>query len=57
MSTQITLPTEVNELAGKVSANKQAEVQTILQQIFTGTDDWEKQVDAIEVKDLSLIHI
>lgn len=53
MSTQITLPTEVNELAGKVSANKQAEVQTILQQIFTGTDDWEKQVDAIEVKDIN----
>lgn len=53
MSTQITLPTEVNELAGKVSVNKQAEVQTILQQIFTGTDDWEKQVDAIEVKDIN----
>ena len=49
----ITLPTEVNELAVKVSANKQAEVQTVLQQIFTGTDDWEKQVDAIEVKDIT----
>jgi hypothetical protein len=49
----ITLPTEVNELAVKVSANKQAEVQTVLQQIFTGTDDWEKQVDAIEVKDIN----
>jgi len=48
----ITLPTEVNELAKKVSANKQAEVQNVLQQIFTGTDDWEKQVDAIEVKDI-----
>lgn len=45
-----TLPTEVNELAAKVSANKQAEVQTVLQQIFTGTADWEKQVDAIDVK-------
>ena len=49
----IKLPTEVNELAVKVSANKQAEVQTVLQQIFTGTDDWEKQVDAIEVKDIN----
>jgi len=49
----ITLPTEVNELAVKVSANKQAEVQTVLQQIFTGTDDWEKQVNAIEVKDIN----
>ena len=46
------LPLEINELAVKVSANKQAEVQTVLQQIFTGTDDWEKQVDAIEVKDI-----
>lgn len=51
METQIiTLPAEVNELAVKVSANKQEEVQNVLQQIFTGTDDWEKQVDAIEVK-------
>lgn len=49
----ITLPVEVSELAIKVSANKQAEVQTVLQQIFTGTDDWEKQVDAIEVKDIN----
>lgn len=49
----ITLPTEVNELAVKVSANKQAEVQTVLQQIFTGTDEWEKQVDAIEVKGIN----
>ena len=49
----IKLPTEVNELAVKVSANKQAEVQTVLQQIFTGTDDWDKQVDAIEVKDIN----
>lgn len=54
METQIIkLPTEVNELAAKVSANKQAEVQTILQQIFTGTDEWERQVDAIEVKDVN----
>lgn len=49
----IKLPTEVNELAVKVSAKKQAEVQSVLQQIFTGTDDWEKQVDAIEVKDIN----
>lgn len=49
----ITLPVEVSELAVKVSANKQEEVKTVLQQIFTGTDDWEKQVDAIEVKDIN----
>lgn len=53
MENLITLPLEVNELASKVSINKQAEVQTVLQQIFTGTDDWEKQVDAIEVKDIN----
>lgn len=47
------LPAEVNELAVKVSDNKQTEVQTVLQQIFTGTDDWEKQVDAIEVKSIN----
>jgi hypothetical protein len=54
MELQITnLPLEVNELATKVSANKQAEVQTVLRQIFTGTDDWERHVDAITVKDIN----
>lgn len=52
-TTIITLPIEVSELANKVSANKQNEVQTVLQQIFTGTSDWEKQVEAIEVKDVN----
>lgn len=49
----ITLPTEVKELATRVSCNKQSEVKTILQQIFIGTEDWEKQVDEIEVKDIN----
>ena len=49
----VTLPTEVNELAVKVSANKQAEVQTVLQQIFTGTENWEKNVDLIEVNSIA----
>lgn len=49
----IKLPTEVNELAVKVSANKQAEVQTVLQQIFTGTENWEKNVDLIEVNSIT----
>lgn len=49
----IILPTEVKELAQKVSEKKQAEINTVLTQIFTGTDDWEKQVDAIEVKDIN----
>jgi hypothetical protein len=49
-TTIIILPSEINELAVKVSANKQTEVKEVLNQIFTGTDDWAKQVDAIEVK-------
>lgn len=48
----IKLPTEVNELAVKVSANKQEEVQTVLQQIFQGTEKWEVDVDAIEVNSI-----
>ena len=50
MENLIKLPEELNELALKVSSNKQQEVQAVLQQIFIGTDDWGKQVDAIEVK-------
>jgi colicin import membrane protein len=46
----ITLPVELNELAVKVSSSKQEEVQSVLQQIFIGTDDWEKQIDSIEIK-------
>ena len=52
-TTIIKLPEEVNELAVKISASKQAEVMSVLQQIFVGTDDWEKQVDAIVVKDIN----
>ena len=49
----VVLPDEVKELALKVPESKQKEVQTILSQIFAGTADWEKQVDAIEVKDIN----
>ncbi|MFY8160221.1 MAG: hypothetical protein ACOVNU_02745 [Candidatus Kapaibacteriota bacterium] len=49
----INLPTELNDLAVKISANKQEEVQKVLQQIFIGTEDWEKQVNSIEVKDIN----
>ncbi|MFY8160220.1 MAG: hypothetical protein ACOVNU_02740 [Candidatus Kapaibacteriota bacterium] len=49
----INLPTELNDLAVKISANKQEEVQKVLHQIFVGTDDWEKQVNSIEVKDIN----
>jgi len=49
----IILPAEVQELAVKVSATKQTEVNTVLNQIFTGTAEWENQVDAITVKDIN----
>jgi hypothetical protein len=49
----IILPIEVGELAEKVSVNKKEEVKTVLQQIFIGTNDWEAQVDAIDVKDIN----
>lgn len=48
----IVLPEEVKELALKISVEKQKEVQSILTQIFTGTENWEKQIDAIEVVDI-----
>lgn len=51
MTTQIVqLPEEVNVLALQVSENKREEVKSVLNQIFIGTDEWETQVDAIEVK-------
>ena len=52
MTQLITLPLEVSQLASKVTEKKQQEVQTVLEQIFNGTDNWEKQVDAIEVKSI-----
>jgi len=47
------LPEEIREIAVKVPADKQKEVETVLNQIFSGTADWERQVDAIEVKDIN----
>jgi len=47
------LPPEVKELALQVSEEKQLEVQTVLNQIFSGTSKWEKQVNEIEVKDIN----
>ena len=51
-TTLVKLPDELNELAQRVPAEKAQEIQTVLTQIFAGTADWEKQVDAIEVKDI-----
>jgi len=49
----LVLPEEVNELAVKVSADKKEEVGVVLNQVFTGTANWESQVDAIEVKSIN----
>lgn len=53
MEKNAVLPLELNDLALKISTNKQLEVQKVLSQIFTGTDEWEKQVDEICVKDIN----
>ena len=47
------LPSEVNEIALQVPEQKQKEVQEVLTQIFTGTANWEKQINAIKVKDIN----
>lgn len=46
----VKLPQELNELSVKVSEHKQYEVQKVLNDVFKGTDDWDNQVSAIEVK-------
>ena len=55
MENQLTviLPDEVKQLSERVSIEKRTEVLNVLNQIFAGTDDWERQVDAIEVKSIS----
>jgi hypothetical protein len=49
----VILPEEVKQLAERVSAEKQQEVNTVLNQVFANTADWEAQVDAIEVKGIT----
>lgn len=46
----VILPVEVKELALKVSESKQLAVNELLNQVFAGTADWERQVDEIDVK-------
>jgi len=48
----VILPVEVSELASKVSEAKQTEIKNVLNSIFSGTSQWEAQVDTIEVKDI-----
>lgn len=47
------LPIEIKEFALQVPEKKQNEVQKVLNDIFTGTDEWESKVDAIKVKDIN----
>lgn len=49
----VKLPEEVKVLAEKVPAKKQQEVMVVLNQIFSGTQEWEKQIDGIVVKDIN----
>lgn len=49
----VVLPPEITDLASKVSEEKRIEVQNVLNQVFAGTADWKKQVDAIEVKGIN----
>ena len=46
----VKLPDEIVLLSDKVPAEKKTAVLAVLNQIFAGTSEWEKQVDAIEVK-------
>lgn len=50
METSLIIPNEIQQLAERVNTEKQQEVSNVLSSIFTGTDNWEKQVEAIEVK-------
>lgn len=50
MQELVILPLEVTELAKKVSEGKRIAVNELLNQVFAGTADWERQVDEIEVK-------
>lgn len=46
------LPAEVLQLTSAVPENKKNEILLTLNQIFAGTDQWEKQIDAIVIKDV-----
>lgn len=52
MDKVLVLPSEIQEVALRVPEKKQKEVLKVLNDIFNGTDEWEKKVDAIEVKDI-----
>ena len=47
----VVIPQEVTTLAEKVAADKREEVNTILNQLFSGTESWKQQISNIKVKD------
>lgn len=47
------LPAEVRQLAHLLPAEKQDEIRNVMNQIFSGTADWSRQVDEIVVKDVN----
>ena len=53
MNELVKLPDELKELSLKVPESKQKEVKKVLNDIFSGTADWEAQIDSIEIKDIN----
>jgi hypothetical protein len=51
--TQIIIPAELNTFVTQVNEQKKKEIQDVLTQIFTGTENWEKQIESIEVNSIS----
>ena len=47
----VVLPQEVSVLAERVATEKREEVNTILNQLFAGTESWKQQISNIKVKD------
>ena len=47
----VVIPQEVTTLAEKVAAEKREEVNNILNQLFSGTENWKQQIANIKVKD------
>ena len=47
----VVIPQEVTTLAEKVAVEKREEVNTILNQLFAGTESWKQQISNIKVKD------
>lgn len=47
----VVIPQEVTTLAERVAKEKREEVNTILNQLFSGTESWKQQISNINVKD------